>query len=1546
MAKRILNRIRMAGLRRRLSSALCLILCLTMTAGCTTILGDGPVTIQTAPPLITPKLTVVDNYGTGNPTRFDIAGTNAFFLLPGIENHPDKLQDFNCLDYTDDGYFIYYYCGAAYIDSKEAEGYLDREGVAPEGTYRDYGGFLLPADAKEGEENQYPCMSRATAEEEKKKLRAEGKTIPEEEPEEERDSELDAMVVMAYQPETRKYKVMDFQLYDKNTAASETGAKTGMDFYHSTVGFYLLSHCYGSKIAGMHAYFILDQKGQATVWNDSFRMVSRTLIGDRIMGKVSEAATDLRLQAASGSDDSLSGDNSDEAKESRKEAKKEISSAKGTPYEETEEEKLNCLIKSAVMDAAGVIFVSLFLYRGDEPWLSTVLLDRVVQLYSVDLSAGDLGFVASGAVRVGDDYGMPFVSDNDSFPAIIGGYRNLDEDYARGYAALAMGMLTDTSRNIAAAARAVAFLGSKDEDWFKKEYGEDFEAEEANYEMLVSSSGISEEDLKVLYKIGAYIDGLPLAGIRSVEEILEGIENYLYYGDAAVSPENSEERDDKILLRSLFGLESPLIRYLRDGFARRDWNNNKRDDWFQRDEEYTEMKAAWAQLSPEGRQSLKKTLPSYYRAAESLFIDEDTLKALIKGESSKLTEKERTPTWSDFLVFLAEFGLVPLVSYKGSTGFPDSEEAARRQTGVNPLTGKQETSFDRDQALLMIRRSSTDYSLLSGLPRITLIEMPDGQGAWVTPEQFDEEGNPTAWRLHFPKGSVAHFTDMDNTPGSTTASVTAGALLFADEAKDTKEGLVFTSQIRWEQESGINLKDEKVPGAAIDSGALEYGTGAARKIMPMLITDQGLKLYSRYDKDGMATGKPVYLANEDFLTTTGFTPYTESATQASVSKKLGEGEEESYADFEGKSNTTEEKIAKSLNSTRVGTIQSASSFTMLSEDEVLISAYDSGLTALRLNEEHSFLHLRTGSYYQSFPVTGKNAVYKLLGFDTEEYEYGSMDLARAKVYDLDLGQRKNEIYLNALKRQLDKYAADYVRRLNRTRTEFTIDAEGRITGETVKVISFTDDHAEEAEIERRLFAGNESTAIAELQVQESGIGLAHQPEAVTYLKALKEQVKAQQQALSEALTLTGAMKLGNGIIETDPYWVDVKQRMQSATELGDLKDLLAEAAMAEEVVKAMTDADTRERYQEMRKILNYRSEEEEKNAALGEETISAKEFEELLQNRKTAKDYEEQYDLALRGNAPEVDPLEEYLNTDNLTKRTQEKENAENGRATVREEVLEDIKETWYAAHPLKEEAVYAPDGSYEMLVTQERINEAWDSYLTDLLKRINPDNLTVKREELTEEKKEGLLAGASSAAREMAQLTEFICEDAGSVTLKEKISMVEDLLIAMEMATGPQMAEEMVLLERTKLSKYQGYRAAYDAFNQTDFGASDQQTDSQVQGGSTEMELSTENSIRLVKYRESEFYQKLIVPMQESALVKAYLDSQGYTWEQYMASLPTIVQSETQENEEWDPAKEAERVYETFERFTPPAPEDAVTAADGNEKKPTYEEAAEESQQ
>ena len=41
-----------------------------------------------------------------------------------------------------------------------------------------------------------------------------------------------------------------------------------------------------------------------------------------------------------------------------------------------------------------------------------------------------------------------------------------------------------------------------------------------------------------------------------------------------------------------------------------------------------------------------------------------------------------------------------------------------------------------------------------------------------------------------------------------------------------------------------------------------------------------------------------------------------------------------------------------------GTIQAATSFTPISDSEVLISAYDSGLTMLRLNDAHDVLNLQ------------------------------------------------------------------------------------------------------------------------------------------------------------------------------------------------------------------------------------------------------------------------------------------------------------------------------------------------------------------------------------------------------------------------------------------------------------------------------------------------------------------------------------------------------------------------------------------------------------
>ncbi|MBR5359824.1 MAG: hypothetical protein IK123_02945, partial [Lachnospiraceae bacterium] len=75
---------------RRGAAILAALLCFNMLAGCG-ILGDGDVNIVTAPPIVEQQVVVTNNY-VAEKTRFDVAGTDAFYLLPGIETHPDYLQ--------------------------------------------------------------------------------------------------------------------------------------------------------------------------------------------------------------------------------------------------------------------------------------------------------------------------------------------------------------------------------------------------------------------------------------------------------------------------------------------------------------------------------------------------------------------------------------------------------------------------------------------------------------------------------------------------------------------------------------------------------------------------------------------------------------------------------------------------------------------------------------------------------------------------------------------------------------------------------------------------------------------------------------------------------------------------------------------------------------------------------------------------------------------------------------------------------------------------------------------------------------------------------------------------------------------------------------------------------------------------------------------------------------------------------------------------------------------------------------------------------------
>lgn len=116
---------------------ICILLAITCVffTGCNSIIYNGDLTVKTFEPpttasadSISEAVEHVSNVMT-DPAKYNIEGTNAFYILPNHENNPSKILDFQVLDYAD-GRFIYAYMTPCY-DSTEPE-LAQTRGVAPE----------------------------------------------------------------------------------------------------------------------------------------------------------------------------------------------------------------------------------------------------------------------------------------------------------------------------------------------------------------------------------------------------------------------------------------------------------------------------------------------------------------------------------------------------------------------------------------------------------------------------------------------------------------------------------------------------------------------------------------------------------------------------------------------------------------------------------------------------------------------------------------------------------------------------------------------------------------------------------------------------------------------------------------------------------------------------------------------------------------------------------------------------------------------------------------------------------------------------------------------------------------------------------------------------------------------------------------------------------------------------------------------------------------------------------------------------------------------
>ena len=1413
--------------KKFLRSALIIVLCITLT-GCNTILGDGEVNIVTAPPIVTPKVVVYDNYGEGEVSRFDIGGTDAFYLLPGIENYPDFLQDFSCLDYTEDGYFVYYYCAPAYISAEEVQNYKGTEGTAPTDPYEVF-----------DRDNLSPVC--------------------------------DALIVMAYNPETRNYHVMDAKPFYRETADSMTDgeANTGIAFYHSqNYNFFALSHAYGCKISGKHKYFVFDQTGTATIYDDNFKAVSEQIVAGTVLGKVGEFENQLKIDYSGKKISDIVSDlngegNVSDDKDEMNDAMKELSEATGDDFDSgdgpVEELSLNCLIKSAVIDGSDIMYFTLMLYTGESPWSSEILFNRVVSLYSLDLSGDYIKFISKNSnyvnqvqllknpdftgtmddIKSGNMGNIPdnfsaFTSDSPTFNAFIGGYATLDAEEGRGYRGIAQGILTD--KNLSNLALAAYVWG----------YQDDIFDHESFWDSFGDSIGIYYGYHSAVY--------LPWAIRRWIDDFLDSKETYMNsYGFG------KDEFDTLFYFFTICGvyeyisLYHAVVSILEDDYTLFFGDDGlppkKLRNGIKHKEELDKLNEEWKNFSSKLKSALKDGIVNYFSLAAFNF-----------------TKDHHKYDFETFQKFIYDYGLVPL------PGRYIPEEK------YNSMLFSNEPGGTRPNALMLMHGTANTYSDASAIPHCSMINTPDEQEAYVIPytwneeivvtdvmyvpnaedanrivntfcqlsgmsvddftalgydriERTDADGNvtydlipapaavvyqrvndvvsnynnqvaqsgstsstdyvdveavyhalygealenvvnetksvpahtfPTSYRIMFPEGTFATFVEMSETEGSATSSTPEGAVLFYDEMNE--EGGYY-SNITWKREDLSEFSDHKIEGAAIDTGSITYRANTKQnQLVLLLITDKGVKFYPSSDAmensnlpviwwNPFASGEKeslgaldindaFFLTNEELLSSTGFTPYTESPNQAAVSTRLeNEVPEERYKD-NNKVEATENDVALSLNSARVGTLQSASSFTVLNTFEILLSAYDTGLSLLRMDANHTVMHLQNGSYYQSFPMQewGK---YKVVGYDTEDYMYGAMDLARAKVYEFNYNQRKDEIYLSAMKEYLDQMAIDYVRRRYRTKTTFEEDADGNIINKTVEIVPFGDElmtdgdsdsqeaknkrlDYEEAVSEKKLFEETDEEAIAELKRIQDNRGIAENDSTKDYLLSLRQKVKEQNEALNEVFMVT---RTNNSIRNMDeiPYWVGLKERLQNTTEIGDFKDILAEIRTSDEMIATYPE-EMQETYRQLKQKLNYVEDDKRQNESLADVTLDAATLNKMLDEKKTIDDYKEQYDEVTRGKEKEVDPLEEALNTEGILKDNPKDPNAD--RMEARRLVLEDLENSYLDIYPVEPEKVYAPDGTYVTQVSKQKEDEAWEQYLVDMLEKINPNNLSVKRQE------------------------------------------------------------------------------------------------------------------------------------------------------------------------------------------------------------------------
>lgn len=318
--------------------------------------------------------------------RFGVDGVNAFYILPGLENIPGAMACFEVLDYNSLGEFVYYYVTPCYADPEEIEEY--NSGSRKSGKVEDRDTMPDPEGRRE-------------------------------------DYEYDAEVLMSYNPDSGKYRVMLAKTYEIDKVNEFDPEKEGRPYFYlikqedSTYDAFISERALACKVAGREEYLIVDQGSLSGMvydaWgNKKFTMTYKNTLDNEAKNK-QDSLYKLRIDRTRMSDtDRFEGDEKfDKWLDSSGKNDQDVKPGGAG------DNPMNVLITGVSMTDSYESYLGATFFLGDNPMAASAEISTTYMIYRQSLDTGN------GA--------MPYISVNYNADKQRETWLSLDNKFFKSY---------------------------------------------------------------------------------------------------------------------------------------------------------------------------------------------------------------------------------------------------------------------------------------------------------------------------------------------------------------------------------------------------------------------------------------------------------------------------------------------------------------------------------------------------------------------------------------------------------------------------------------------------------------------------------------------------------------------------------------------------------------------------------------------------------------------------------------------------------------------------------------------------------------------------------------------------------------------------------------------------------------------------------------------------------------------------------------------------------------------------------------------------------